>query len=192
MSSSLPVTSPTEVPLHPNSTVNPPPKPTPVTGAADRTDPACSACQSPDRIPRRRFLQAGAVGLGAAALCPWLGSFAVAAAAADRKATPDMRLGSHDLIVLPVLMYNLPQRQPARSWRPWTGLQTPEAVEQEVERIKRELKDLVHSVDFPMRVLPVAKVTKVGEVRARQRREGVSIGRHRSALHGEGLEGGRR
>jgi hypothetical protein len=43
-----------------------------------------------------------------------------------------MRLGSQDLVVLPVPMYNLPQRQPARSWRPWTGLQTPEAVEQEV------------------------------------------------------------
>jgi len=166
MSSSLPVTYPTEVPLQPNSTVYPPPKPTPVTGATDRTDPACSACQSPDQIPRRRFLQAGVVGLGAAALCPWLGSFAFASGAGDRKATPDMRLGSHDLVVLPVLMYSLPQRQPARSWRPWTGLQTPEAVEQEVERINRELKELARSADFPMRVLPVAKVTKVDEARA--------------------------
>lgn len=140
--------------------------PTPPGAAPDFSPHPAPDVSSSIRIPRRGFLQASALGFGAAALCPWLREVAAAAGPAKPEGTPDMRLGSRDLVVLPVLMYSLPQRQPARSWRPWTGLQTPEAVEEEVARIDRELKGLVRSADFPMQVLPVAKVTSVEQAKA--------------------------
>jgi len=142
-------------------------KPTAVGDATNIADPAAATSEQPRWIPRRQFLQAGAmVSLSAAALGRWGGGMALAAGPAKQVATPNMRLGSHGLVVQPVLMYGIPQRQPARSWRPWTGLQTEEAVTKEVERIERELKGLASSADFPVRVLPVAKVTKVAEAAA--------------------------
>ena len=134
-------------------------------GAGRTTDTAVS---SPPQavVSRRQFLQAGAtVTLGMAAFGPPAGNIA-SAAAAHGAGVPDMRLGSRELVVQPVLMYSIPQRQPARSWRAWTGLQTEEAAQKEVERIGRELKELSGAADFPMRVLPVAKVTKAPEAAA--------------------------
>jgi hypothetical protein len=120
-------------------------------------------------MPRRQFLQTGAAaGLGAVGLGAWGSSLAVLAGATRTAAAPDMRLGARELVVLPVLMYSLPQRQTARSWRPWTGLQTVEAVNGEVTRIDRDMQNLARSADFPVRVLPVAKVTKVAEATALQ------------------------
>jgi hypothetical protein len=132
--------------------------------AANIVDATGATSQQQGRIPRRHFLQAGTiVSLGAAAIGPWSGTFAVAAGATGEAAIPNMRLGSRELVVQPVLMYGIPQRQPARSWRPWTGLQSEEAVNNEVQRIDRELKELSRSASFPVRVLPVAKVTNVPE-----------------------------
>jgi hypothetical protein len=118
-------------------------------------------------LSRRQFLQAGAtVGLGVAA-CGLAGAGTASAAGTGREtAVPDMRFGSRELVVQPVLMYSIPQKQPARSWRPWTGLQSEETVNQEVDRIGRELKELARSADFPVRILPVAKVTKAPEAAA--------------------------
>jgi hypothetical protein len=129
--------------------------------AAQTVDPSAPSAQ-PTVVSRRQFLQAGAtVTLSLAAFGPGAGRLAAASAP-----VPDMRLGARELVVQPVLMYRLPQRQPGRSWRPWTGLQSEEAVKQEVERIERELKTLSGAAGFPLHILPVAKVTQASEAAA--------------------------
>jgi len=65
------------------------------------------------------------------------------------------------LTVLPVLMYRIPQRRPATSWKSWGGVQTEAAASQEAERISRELNSLSAGADFPFEILPVAKVKTV-------------------------------
>ncbi len=94
------------------------------------------------------------------------GSTASAAEATGQAAALDMRLGSRELVVQPVLMYNIPQPQAGRSWRPWTGLQSEQAVKEEVDRIGQELRGLAQKAGFPVRFLPVAKVSKAAEAAA--------------------------
>ncbi|HID76770.1 MAG TPA: sugar isomerase [Planctomycetaceae bacterium] len=107
-------------------------------------------------VGRRQFLRTGVVvGLTATALAPWRWS---RARAAESRSTPEMRRGAKDLVVQPVLMYSLPRRVPARSWRPWTGLQTEEAVQKEAERIGKDLSRLAGKADFGLRLLPLARV----------------------------------
>jgi len=69
-----------------------------------------------------------------------------------------MRLGASDLVVQPVLMYNISHRRQRRSWRPWGGVQTEQAVKQEAARISRELNQLCSSADFGAKALPLTKV----------------------------------
>jgi hypothetical protein len=143
------------------------PNPTTESAAANHMDLTAATPDQQGWIARRQFLQAGAVvTFGSAALGPWSHCLAATAARTKEAVLPNMRLGARDLIVLPVLMYSLPQRQAGRSWRPWTGLQTDAAATKEVERINEELKGLASSADFPMRVLPVAKVRNVPEATA--------------------------
>lgn len=137
-----------------------------VTESANIIGRTPGTCERGLAIPRRRFLQAGAIVSFSVAVSPWSWSVATAATATKKAAPPNMRLGSRELVVQPVLMHSIPKRQPGRSWRPWTGLQSEEAVNQEVERIGLESKGLSSSADFPMRVLPVAKVTNVPEATA--------------------------
>jgi len=67
------------------------------------------------------------------------------------------------LIIQPVLMYRIPQRRPATSWKSWGGVQTEQAVAEEVKRISQELTSLSANADFPFETLPVAKVRTVEE-----------------------------
>jgi hypothetical protein len=62
------------------------------------------------------------------------------------------------LRVQPVLMYNLPTPRPETSWKAWGGVQTPEAVAEEVARITRELADVAGRADFPVEMRPVIEV----------------------------------
>ena len=115
-------------------------------------------------IPRRQFLQAAAaVGLTTSAIGSWKGGVAVAAGTAGAAAAADMRLGSHELVVQPVLAYSVRQRLPARSWRGWGNIHTRHAAKQEAERIERELKQVFGLADFAVRVLPVAEVANPRE-----------------------------
>jgi hypothetical protein len=63
---------------------------------------------------------------------------------------------SHLLKVLPVLVYQTYQRKAATSWRPWGGLFTERDVNEEKERIGRELAAAKASVNFPLELLPLA------------------------------------
>jgi L-fucose isomerase-like protein len=67
------------------------------------------------------------------------------------------------LNVQPVLMYRIPQRMPATSWKSWGGIQIEQAAAEEAERISRELASLSAGADFPFDILPVAKVKTVEE-----------------------------
>jgi hypothetical protein len=119
------------------------------------------------RIARRQFLRTGAVvSLGATTLAPWGRSSVLAAEDAGEAETPNMRFGATDLVVQPVLMYSIPRRVEARSWRGWGGLQSEEAVNQEATRIEKELKQLSGEADFGVRVLPLAKVAGGADVEA--------------------------
>jgi L-fucose isomerase-like protein len=67
------------------------------------------------------------------------------------------------LNVQPVLMYRIPQRRPATSWKSWGGVQTEQAASEEANRISQELTSLSSDADFPVEILPVAKVRTVEE-----------------------------
>ncbi|MHC4519842.1 MAG: sugar isomerase [Planctomycetota bacterium] len=67
------------------------------------------------------------------------------------------------LRVQPVLMYRVPQRREATSWKSWGGVQSDEAAATESSRITRELGVLAAKAGFPLEVLPVVKVKTPGE-----------------------------
>lgn len=114
-------------------------------------------------MPRRHFLRLGSVALTASVMFPWRHPGWFTAAAATASEALNMPLGSTDLVVQPVLMYNVPQRVEGRSWRNWGGLQSSEAVDEEVARIERELGQMKGHASFGLRVLPLARVTAVAQ-----------------------------
>lgn len=65
------------------------------------------------------------------------------------------------LKIQPVLMYRIPQRRYATSWKSWGGVQNEQAATDEAKRISQELSSLSISADFPFEVLPVAKVKTI-------------------------------
>jgi L-fucose isomerase-like protein len=67
------------------------------------------------------------------------------------------------LCIQPVLMYRIPQRRPATSWKSWGGVQTEQAASEEAARISQELAVSSAGADFPFEILPVAKVRTVEE-----------------------------
>ena len=65
--------------------------------------------------------------------------------------------------VQPVLMYRTPTRREQTSWKSWGGVQTEQAASEETKRISKELNSLSTGADFPLEILPVAKVKTVEE-----------------------------
>ncbi|MHC4324807.1 MAG: hypothetical protein ACYSUX_11090, partial [Planctomycetota bacterium] len=65
------------------------------------------------------------------------------------------------LRVQPVLMYRIPRRRQATSWKSWGGVQTEQAAAEEANRISKELATLSTEADFPLEILPVVKVKTV-------------------------------
>lgn len=110
-------------------------------------------------LNRREFLQATTT-LGVAAASGLLYRPAWAAEPLN------MRLGASPLRVLPVLTYQVSQRQKGRSWRPWGDIQTEEAAADELGRISRELAALAKRADFELQPLQPAKVNARGQVDA--------------------------
>lgn len=72
---------------------------------------------------------------------------------------PPMRTGKA-LVVQPILMYAVAQKQPAISWKSWGGVQSDQAAAAEAEKIEKELKAL--SLPW-VEVLPVVKVKSAAE-----------------------------
>jgi hypothetical protein len=114
-------------------------------------------------LDRRQFLRrvGGAAAFGGAI---WLAlARSQAASSAPVRSTP--LPASAPLRVQPVLVYHLDQKQDRTSWRSYGGLRTREDVEREMERIKRELKDLTGRAEFPLEWLPLAAVTSDAEAK---------------------------
>jgi hypothetical protein len=113
-----------------------------------------------DGINRRTFLGGlgGAVAMGGIALTG-LSWSALAAGQSDAE-TPKRR----PLTVKPVLVYDLPVRQPQNSWRGWGGVQTRAEVDKEIARIKGELEKLEAAADFPVTFLPIASGVNAEEL----------------------------
>ncbi|MBM3891880.1 MAG: sugar isomerase, partial [Verrucomicrobia bacterium] len=65
---------------------------------------------------------------------------------------PPIRL---PLKVQPVLIYSVPKRREAWSWRNWGGIQTEADAKAEKERLTRELAKLKAKADFPVEFLPL-------------------------------------
>jgi len=62
------------------------------------------------------------------------------------------------LKVQPVLVYEIPQRKEATSWRNWGGIMTEQQASDEKGRINQELKGMASAADFVMEILPLASV----------------------------------
>jgi len=115
---------------------------------------------SSNRMNRREF-----VGLTTASIAGGVLSFGAPTSANSSTEgwNPDKPLiaTGKKLVVHPVLMYRIPRRRQATSWKSWGGVQTEQAVEEEAKRISQELKSLSAKADFPFEILPVAKVRTV-------------------------------
>jgi len=117
-----------------------------------------------NNLNRRDFMKAvslGAAGVGALALssCQVTGAF--------RKSTAGTSLCiGKPLKVQPVLLYQLHKPREAWSWRPWGGLHNQNDMDTEANKIEKELTNLSATADFPMEVLPLAKVNSDAQAAA--------------------------
>jgi hypothetical protein len=114
-------------------------------------------------VNRREFGGLSTLGL-ASGLLGW-GAAAAAATSPTAPWDPERpltRLGK-PLRVQPVFMYTTYQRREKTSWKSWSGINTPEAADDEARRIRQELAALATRLDFPAEILPLAKVTSVEE-----------------------------
>jgi len=128
--------------------------------------PRCSCCGESEYeaggISRRGFL--GGVGLAGLAGAEWT-SVEAGAAPVEPAPRTDLTKGT-PLRVKPVLAYAIPRRVELTSWRPYGGLQAPEHVDREVQRIGEELKKLAASAEFGLEILPLARASSDAEVKA--------------------------
>ncbi|MBA3974412.1 MAG: sugar isomerase [Candidatus Solibacter sp.] len=69
------------------------------------------------------------------------------------------------LVVQPVLIYQIYKRREQTSWRPWGGLFTETEVNEEKQRIGRELAAMARTAGFPMEILPLKTVASLSEAR---------------------------
>lgn len=69
-----------------------------------------------------------------------------------------------DLIVKPLLIYNIPEYKAQTSWRNWGGIQTEQDAGEEITRIKNELSVLRAKADFPVTFLPVSGIMQVSDI----------------------------
>jgi hypothetical protein len=102
-------------------------------------------------VTRRQFLYGvGALAAGGTML-PALTSLAGETADAPLRPSRLFR----QLTVQPVLLYDVPKRREATSWRNWGGIQTEADAAREKERITAELQKLKAQAGFAVEFLPV-------------------------------------
>lgn len=69
------------------------------------------------------------------------------------------------LRVQPLFMYRLPVPKEETSWRSWGGIQTEEAVTEELKRITQELSAVSAAAEFPLQIHPVAQINSVEDAK---------------------------
>ncbi len=107
-------------------------------------------------------------GLGAVAAVGGLngaGSAQSASAGARQIVKSEPLPKGRPLRVQPALMYYLDQRQEKTSWRSYGGLCTEADVTTEIGRITGELQRLVREAEFPIEILPMARIRDEGSAR---------------------------
>jgi len=109
-------------------------------------------------ISRRSFLASAAIG---GALLHDLSWARLTAAGGQALPMPGER---KELKVLPILVWDQPQRAPMRSWRNWGGIETQAQADEEVARIRKELTSISERADFPVEFAEIASVHDVKEV----------------------------
>lgn len=139
---------------------------TPVPASATFTGhPAGCGCGAHETgaagLTRRHFLQ----GLGVASVA--VGTLSLAAgkvlAAEAVPAAPFPRGAA--VRVKPILIYDVPSRREADSWRGYGGIQTSAAAREEAARIAQELEDLKSQAEFPIVVQPVEVLDSQAKLR---------------------------
>lgn len=126
----------------------------------------CGCCGGHHGIGRRGFFAAvGGAAFAAAALSRAEESVGAPAPLSRLHATPGSA-SVRELVVQPVLAYQLFERREATSWRPWGGLHTEEDVAREIGAIDKELAELAKKAGFPIKLLPLAKATSVDSAKA--------------------------
>lgn len=120
----------------------------------------CCDCKS-NKMNRREFMGISALSIAGASLTFADSLFSVS----KREWNPDqpmIKMGKK-LRVQPILLYQIYQRRPTTSWRPWGGLHTEGDVTEEINRISKELEVLAKNSDFPLQIRPLVKVRSVEE-----------------------------
>jgi len=131
-------------------------------------DPCCCCSSSlcnrslKGGLTRREFLaDASAVAVSGFALAT-----VPAAAASVVGGQERQRPLSIPLKVQPVLVYEISEKRPATSWRPWGGLLTEQDAEEEKKRIARELEALKSTADFPLEMLSLVTAQNLDQATA--------------------------
>lgn len=109
-------------------------------------------------MSRRNFLAGAAIGGAVLGGLSWV---RLAEAGEQPLPAPGQRT---PLKVLPILVWDHPQRAEMRSWRHWGGIETPAQAAEEVARITGELDGIAKKADFPLEFAPVAAVNNVKEL----------------------------
>jgi hypothetical protein len=125
--------------------------------ARARCCPCETACDGGPGIARREFLSGGL-----ALALSGVGWRALAETVPEEPEAPPRA----PLTVQPVLMYEIPTRQPQTSWRSWGGIQTRADADAEVVRIRRELAEIEQKADFPVAFRPPLAVRGAAEIRS--------------------------
>ena len=114
----------------------------------------CEHCMS-----RRAFHAVTAAGLAGGML--GLPAAAAAVRVEIEPWDPDQppRMTGRPLRVQPILAHAVMMPREKTSWRSWSEIVNEPAAEQEMQRIASELKTLATRADFPLEILPLAKVT---------------------------------
>ena len=114
-------------------------------------NPFPSRCCARGCLTRRDLFRAGgaaAAGLSLLEGCSW--KSLRDAVDPDAPAAPPRT----PLAVKPILVHDVPQRKKQSSWRNWGGIHTPEAAQEELGRIQKELDRIKAGADFPVCFLP--------------------------------------
>ena len=127
---------------------------------------ACCSCH----MNRRAFLELSALGTASVSLA---GITPVYAGRQIEDWNPDKPLSqfSRALKVQPVLMYTVSHYRKQRSFKSWGGIQNDEAADLEASRLTQELRTLQKESEFPVEILPVAKVKTVEDAEKVHRRD---------------------
>jgi hypothetical protein len=134
--------------------------------AANNTEGQIERYKQRMQFTRRQFLRAGtAISLTVAATgCSLNNSTTLAGRQLEQASDINMHLDASDLIVQPVLTYDISHRRERRSWRNWGSVDNEEAANKEAERITRELNELCKSAGFGVRALPLTMIANEQQV----------------------------